>query len=101
MVKEKYENEGAIQGPHQPVEFESEAIKLDIAKEGITCDNGWKIIPLVSPTVSFTTFYAQSYVSARTKTLDVYCFWLMNMYLLQNHSPGTGTISTFAIIASL
>ena len=52
MVREEYEREGAVRGPHQPVEFVSEAIELDIPKEGITCSNGWKIIPLISPTVS-------------------------------------------------
>ena len=42
---------GAILGLHQPVEFESEAISLDIPMEGITIKS-WKITPLIRPVVS-------------------------------------------------
>ena len=53
MVRTEYDNEGAILGLHQPLEFEAESdkIALDIPKEGIAV-KGWKIMPLFPPVVS-------------------------------------------------
>ena len=51
-MREEYKRKGAIHGPYQLVEFESEEIILDIPPEG-TSSNGWKIIPLVPPVVRF------------------------------------------------
>ena len=51
VIGDNYSKKGAIAGPHQPVEFESDMITLDIPVKGITI-NGWKITPLVRPVVS-------------------------------------------------
>ena len=51
VVKEEYERESAVRGLHQPLEFESNAITLDIPMEGISIC-GWKITPLIRPVVS-------------------------------------------------
>ena len=50
-MKNEYEREGAVLGLHQPVEFESEMITLDIPLEGIMI-KGWNITPLIRPVVS-------------------------------------------------
>ena len=52
MVKKEYDREqrGAF-GPKQLVEFESDAITLDVPMEGIS-PNGWTITPLTHPVVS-------------------------------------------------
>ena len=50
-MKEEYAREGAIRDVHQPVEFESEAISLNIPLEGVSI-KGWKITPLMRPVVS-------------------------------------------------
>ena len=47
---DEYSEKGALAGPHQPVEFESDMISLDIPMEGITIE-GWKITPLIRPVV--------------------------------------------------
>ena len=49
-MKERY-NSIAIAGPDLVVEFESHEIELDIPREGITLDEGWKITPLIAPVV--------------------------------------------------
>lgn len=41
----------AIEGPNQEVEFEADTITLDVPKEGITTEEGWKIKPLAHPMV--------------------------------------------------
>ena len=51
VVKQEYKDEKAVLGLHQLVEFESDAISLDIPLEGITI-KGWKITPLIRPVVS-------------------------------------------------
>ena len=51
VVKEKYERGRAIHGPHQPLEFESNAITLNIPMDGKAI-SGWKITPLIRPVVS-------------------------------------------------
>ena len=33
-IEKKYKEEGAIRGVHQPIEFEAEAISLDIPMKG-------------------------------------------------------------------
>lgn len=40
-------------GPHQKVAFAGDEITLDVAREGITLENGWKITPFTHPGVSF------------------------------------------------
>ena len=50
-MREEYEKKGAVLGLHQPVDFESDMITLDIPMEGVSI-SGWKIIPLVHPVVS-------------------------------------------------
>ena len=56
VVKEEYNKKGAVLGLHQPVDFESENITLDIPMEGITID-GWEISPLVRPVVSSCRYH--------------------------------------------
>ena len=51
VIGDKYNKEGVLPGPHQPVEFEKDMITLDIPVEGTTL-KGWKITPLVRPVVS-------------------------------------------------
>ena len=51
IVKEEYERKGAIRGLHQPVEFESETITLNIPMEGMST-KGWTITALGAPVVS-------------------------------------------------
>lgn len=46
----------AIDGPDQEVIFEGEEITLDIPKEGILLENGWKITPYAHPGVSLYIF---------------------------------------------
>lgn len=40
-------------GPHQKVAFAGDEITLDVAREGITLENGWRITPFTHPGVSF------------------------------------------------
>ena len=51
VVKEEYERKGAILGLQKLVDFESDAITLDIPKEGITV-KGWEVTPKFLPVVS-------------------------------------------------
>ena len=51
VIGHEYEKKGALPGPHQPVEFDSDMITLDIPIEGTTI-NGWTITPLMPPVVS-------------------------------------------------
>ena len=51
VVEEEYTKKNALPGPDQNVEFESEAISLDIPMVGIAI-KGWKITPLIRPVVS-------------------------------------------------
>ena len=50
-IEIKYSEKGALVGPHQPVEFEADAISLDIPMEGLSV-KGWEIAPLIRPVVS-------------------------------------------------
>ena len=53
VVKEEYFLEKhALPGPEQPVNFESNQIKLDVPQEGIRLSSGWVITPLTAPFVS-------------------------------------------------
>ena len=45
----------ALPGPEQPINFQSEQIKLDIPDEGTTLKSGWVITPLTAPFVSAHT----------------------------------------------
>ena len=56
VIGDKYNKEGALPGPHQLVEFESDMITLDIPTKGTTI-NGWKIIPLIRPVVSSCEYH--------------------------------------------
>ena len=56
VVKQEYKDEKAVLGLRQLVEFESEAISLDIPMEGISI-KGWKITPLIRPVVSSCGHY--------------------------------------------
>ena len=58
LVKKEYEGKRAVLGAHQPIEFESDKITLDIPMEGITA-NGWEITPLVPPVVSLFEHHIQ------------------------------------------
>ena len=51
VIEDIYSKKGAIPGPYQPVEFDSDMIMLDIPIEGTTI-KGWTITPLVRPVVS-------------------------------------------------
>jgi hypothetical protein len=51
-IEIKYSEKGALVGPQQSVEFEADAISLDISMEGLSI-NGWQITPLIRPVVSF------------------------------------------------
>ena len=59
MVKGEYEKKGAISGPYQPVDFESDTIALDIPLEGITI-NDWNLTPLTRPIVSYSLIHIPS-----------------------------------------
>ena len=52
-MKKKYEQEGALPGHMQPIDFQSDSdtITLDIPMGGVVC-TGWKILPLFPPVVS-------------------------------------------------
>ena len=50
VVEEKYSQ--SDQGPEQPIEFESNEIKLDIPREGTKLKEGWMVIPMIKPIVS-------------------------------------------------
>ena len=51
VVKEEYGNSKALLGLRQIIEFESDAVTLDIPMEGVA-SKGWSITPLVRPVVS-------------------------------------------------
>ena len=50
VIKESYSN--ATSGAGFEVQFEDEAISLEIPDDGVCLPNGWRIKPLVSPIVS-------------------------------------------------
>ena len=51
VVKRDYNKDNASLGARQLVEFESNKITLNIPQEGITLDEGWKIMPQIAPVV--------------------------------------------------
>ena len=51
VVQREYIARGATTGPDLPVEFESNSISLQLPTEGITLEDGWRIIPLFNPEV--------------------------------------------------
>ena len=55
-IDAKYTKAAAIFGPDQEVIFEGEEITLDIPKEGISLESGWKITPYTHPGVSLLLF---------------------------------------------
>ena len=52
VVQQEYTAKGATIGLDHVVEFESETISLQLPSEGITLEDGWKIVPIVHPMVS-------------------------------------------------
>ena len=48
----KQEYSGALPGPDQLVDFESDQIEMDIPFEGVPVQGGWTITPLAAPVVS-------------------------------------------------
>ena len=52
MEKSYHEQQRALSGPDQPVEFEADQIRLDIPPKGIVLEEGWKLVPLIAPVVS-------------------------------------------------
>ena len=51
-MKRHYEEEGAIPGPDQLVDFEGEDIRLDLPMEETIVKDKWTIVPLIDPVVS-------------------------------------------------
>ena len=52
MVTNHYDQLGAVGEDPQPIAFQSESITLDIPKEGVQVEGGWRIQPLPHPAVS-------------------------------------------------
>ena len=53
VVEDEYcQKNRVLFGPDQPIEFESDQIRLDIPLKGITLEEGWKLTPLIPPVVS-------------------------------------------------
>ena len=52
VIKENYSSLDATTGAGFEVQFEDEAISLEIPDDGVCLPNGWRIRPLVSPIVS-------------------------------------------------
>ena len=50
-VKQEYTAKGATIGPDLRVEFESSSISLQLPSEGVTLEDGWKIVPMFHPVV--------------------------------------------------
>ena len=50
-VKQEYTAKGATIGPDLRVEFESSSIALQLPSEGVTLEDGWKIVPMFHPVV--------------------------------------------------
>ena len=50
VVKNYYNNRGAIVGPHLPIEFEASGISLELPSKGVTL-KGWRLLPLFNPEV--------------------------------------------------
>ena len=51
VVKKDYNDNGAIVGPHLPVEFEASNISLDLPSNGVPLEEGWRLLPLFNPEV--------------------------------------------------
>lgn len=52
MEKSYHQRQQVLSGPDQPVEFEADQIRLDIPPKGIVLEEGWKLVPLITPVVS-------------------------------------------------
>ena len=50
-VKQEYTAKGATIGPDLRIEFESSSISLQLPSEGVTLEDGWKIVPMFHPVV--------------------------------------------------
>ena len=50
-VKKEYNDNRATVGPHLPVEFEESSISLELPFEGVSLEEGWKLLPLFHPEV--------------------------------------------------
>ena len=51
VVKKDYNDKRAIVGPHLPVEFEASRISLNLHSNGVSLEEGWKLLPLFNPEV--------------------------------------------------
>ena len=51
VVEKHYNDSGAIVGLHRPVEFEASNISLELPSEGVTLEEGWRLLPLFNPEV--------------------------------------------------
>ena len=55
MVRKNYKEEGAHNGPDQPVDFEKDVIRLDLPMKETKINDTWTIVPLTEPIVSYTS----------------------------------------------
>ena len=55
MVRKHYKEEGAHNGPDQPVDFEKDDIRLDLPMKETKINDTWTIVPLTEPIVSYTS----------------------------------------------
>ena len=52
-IDKLYKQRGAKDGPEQPLDFESEEVRLDVPwPAGVKLEGGWKLTPLTNPVVS-------------------------------------------------
>ena len=52
-IEKFYQQKGALEGPDQPLDFESEEVRLDVPwPAGVKLEGGWKLTPLTNPVVS-------------------------------------------------
>jgi len=54
-VRQEYTAKGATIGPDLKIEFQSSSISLQLPSEGVTLQDGWKIIPFFHPGVRMYT----------------------------------------------
>ena len=51
MTEEHYAKLRGTPGPEQEIDFESDAVTLDIPERGGATEKSWKIVPLMRPRV--------------------------------------------------
>ena len=52
MMKKHYDGCNALSQTPQAIVFQSDSITLDIPEEGVSANGGWRVRPLMHPTVS-------------------------------------------------